>query len=79
MWVYLCWVPIVRRQIHDQCRCHGYRSKVTGDCLVLGSIDGINDATAHTNVGIGVTDPDHMLTCERADKLALQIEPCMRK
>lgn len=41
----------------------GARSRVTAsNSLVLGSINGINNATADTNVGIGTTAPNHRLT-----------------
>jgi trimeric autotransporter adhesin len=37
----------------------GYRAKVSqSNSLVLGSINGINSATADTNVGIGITNPE---------------------
>jgi hypothetical protein len=40
----------------------GYRASVTqGDSLVLGSINGVNGATADTNVGIGTTAPAERL------------------
>ena len=40
----------------------GYRSLVTkSNSLVLGSINGVNSATADTNVGIGTTAPNHRL------------------
>ncbi len=34
----------------------------TSNSLVLGSIDGVNGATANTNVGIGTNSPTHLLT-----------------
>ncbi len=40
----------------------GYRSKVTqSNSLVLGGINGINGATADTNVGMGTTSPNYRL------------------
>ncbi len=43
----------------------GYLSIVTrSNSLVLGSVNGQNGATAETNVGIGVTNPDRQLTVE---------------
>ncbi|MBP1609537.1 MAG: hypothetical protein H6Q04_1772 [Acidobacteria bacterium] len=43
----------------------GYRAKVNrSDSLVLGGVNGINGATAETNVGIGITNPDRQLTVE---------------
>jgi len=40
----------------------GYMSMVTqSNSLVLGSVDGVNGATADTNVGIGTTSPDRRL------------------
>ncbi|WP_176955899.1 tail fiber domain-containing protein [Catalinimonas alkaloidigena] len=40
----------------------GYRARVTAsNCLVLGSINGVNGATANTNVGIGLTAPAYRL------------------
>ncbi len=43
----------------------GYRAYVAGsNSLVLGSINGVNSATADTNVGIGVTAPKHRLHVE---------------
>jgi len=43
----------------------GYRAKVTqSNSLVLGGVNGVNGATAETNVGIGVTNPDRQLTVE---------------
>jgi trimeric autotransporter adhesin len=43
----------------------GYRAQVTrSDSLVLGGVNGLNGATAETNVGIGVANPDRQLTVE---------------
>ncbi len=43
----------------------GYRAKVTqSNSLVLGGVNGVNGASAETNVGIGVTNPDRQLTVE---------------
>jgi trimeric autotransporter adhesin len=43
----------------------GYRAKVTrSDSLVLGGVNGVNGATAETNIGIGITNPDRQLTVE---------------
>jgi trimeric autotransporter adhesin len=40
----------------------GFRAQVTAsNALVLGSINGVNGATANTNVGIGVTAPTYRL------------------
>ena len=40
----------------------GYHALVTqSNSLVLGSVNGINDATADTNVGIGTTSPSNRL------------------
>jgi hypothetical protein len=40
----------------------GYKSQVdASNCLVLGSINGVNGATADVNVGIGTTTPDTKL------------------
>ena len=41
----------------------GYRAQVgQSNCLVLGSINGVNAATSNTNVGIGITNPTFPLT-----------------
>lgn len=49
----------------------GYRAKVTqSNSLVLGGVNGQNGATAETNVGIGVTNPDRQLTVEGTQALA---------
>jgi trimeric autotransporter adhesin len=43
----------------------GYLAQVTrSNSLVLGGVNGFNGATAETNVGIGVTNPDRQLTVE---------------
>ena len=48
----------------------GYRAKVTqSNSLVLGGVNGVNGATAETNVGIGVTNPDRQLTVEGSQAL----------
>jgi len=48
----------------------GYRAKVAqSNSLVLGGVNGVNGATAETNVGIGVTNPDRQLTVEGTQAL----------
>jgi hypothetical protein len=48
----------------------GYLAKVTqSNSLVLGGVNGVNFATAETNVGIGVTNPDRQLTVEGTQAL----------
>ncbi len=43
----------------------GHRAMVgQSNSLVLGGVNGVNGATAETNVGIGVTNPDRQLTVE---------------
>ncbi len=49
----------------------GLFSQVTrSNSLVLGGVNGINGATAETNVGIGVTNPDRQLTVEGTQAVA---------
>jgi hypothetical protein len=46
----------------------GYRATVTqSNSLVLGSINGVNSATANTNVGIGTTAPKQPLDVASGD------------
>ncbi len=43
----------------------GYLAQVTrSNSLVLGGVNGFNGATAETNIGIGITNPDRQLTVE---------------
>jgi hypothetical protein len=49
----------------------GYRAQVSqSDSLVLGSIDGVNDASSSVNVGIGTTAPNTPLHVSRSDSTA---------
>jgi len=48
----------------------GYLAEVTqSNSLILGGVNGVNGATAETNVGIGVTNPDRQLTVEGSQAL----------
>jgi hypothetical protein len=53
----------------------GFKAKVTqSNSLVLGSINGINFATADTNVGIGTTAPGQALTIQRSGSAFVDVK-----
>jgi hypothetical protein len=53
----------------------GFKAKVTQtNSLVLGSINGINFATADTNVGIGTTAPGQALTIQRSGSAFVDVK-----
>jgi hypothetical protein len=53
----------------------GFRAKVTrSDSLVLGSINGVNAATADTNVGIGTTAPAYKLEVVDSSNTGLRVQ-----